>query len=408
MVFENVRFEHGNLTVDVADGAGFVTMDHDVNKLIKKTSAGAVTFSYFLDTDIINEVVSLEHDGHHYWSLERSGLAGFIVRKWLIGADNLVRVVSTASFSSSMSNNYKVYTMAVEWYQDDLDGAVVVNDTSFDVSDGSVVQIGDKLSIGPSTFAGFIGDVAETTITNKVGNTLTVSPAVTASFTANDPIYFTRSLFIFSDEAPFNTNIGSLYKLDPITNGVLAINTSNMFFGIRAATFFKNKLMFIKGGEIIWLNPLSQTIFKSQAIDNLELFRGAHYNAFDLAGFSDTIYRLEDHKVFLNGSDEYEEEIWAELNYNTSNTVPEVYFLAVKANPPMLHAAVAGLTPTSRITVQVLDQFRTPVFNRLVSLASTGGALSPTSDTTDADGFIVSTYTTNSTVGLIEIEASVT
>jgi len=211
-----------------------------------------------------------------------------------------------------------------------------------------------------------VGEYFETDVINKVGEkTITVFPALTKTFSPDDPVHFTRNFFVFSDTAPSNLP-GALYKFRAKDSFPLALNVSNMFNLVRATTFFKNKLMFVRGGEIIWFNPDSQTIFKSQAIDNLDEDRGEYHAAFDLAGFSDEIYRLEQKKTTYNVSlEKWETANWSPLfNYNTSSVVPEVYFVAVKAEPPLLHRFDDGIAIddlTSLITVIVLDQFRTPV-----------------------------------------------
>jgi hypothetical protein len=204
---------------------------------------------------------------------------------------------------------------------------------------------------------------------------------------------------------------GALYKYDAYTGSILSLDTGNLYNLVRGSTFFQANVLFVRGGEVIWLDPDSQNIFKSQSIDNLDTSRSIHTVAYDLAGFSNTLYRLEQQRVYFHdGFGRYESENWApNYNYNTSSTVPEVYFVAIKADPPVLHHAVAGLspTPTSAIRVQVLDQFRTPVFNRLVELSSDGGGLSPIQDNTDANGEITSTYTANASIGQVTVTASV-
>lgn len=405
MAFENIQIEYGNFTID-RSGSVFYTIDHDTNSLISKNSSGTVIFSYFLAEDV-QEVQSLQFDGVHYWTLERQGTSGFRVRKWEIGTDNLVRVVDVFSFISDAIVQYDTHAFAVEHYSDSLDNSVLTGATSFDLNDAGTITIGDRITIGPSTAVGFEGDFSETVVTNKAGSTVTVSPAVSSDFSPNDEVYFTRNLFVFSDLGLPGT-AGALYKFDAFSGTLKTLTTSGLYNLVRGATFFKDYVMFVRGGEVVWLDPDSQGIFKSQAIDNLNVDRTEHLIAHDLAGFGDLIYRLETEHVFLSGGT-YQTEQWTdEFNYNTSTTVPEVYFVAVKAEPTILHKSVVGLTPESEITIQVLDQFRTPVFNRPVSLTSDGGAVSPSSGNTDAEGVFESTYTANTDVGEITIEATVT
>ncbi len=408
MAFENLQLEHGNFTID-RTGAFFYTMDHTETKLVQKNAAGVTIATYFLNQSIL-EVQSLKYDGFFFWSLERQGSSGFRVRKWEIGEDDLVRVVTEFSYSSSAIDVYDTWAMAVEYYQDALGNSIGPGQSSFPVSDGSVIRIGDRIIVGPSDSVGFEGVFNTVNVVNKVGNTVTVAPALSAAFSANIPIYFTRNFYIFSDKATGGLT-GALYKFRATDGFTLGFTVSNLFNKVRAAVFFKNHLMFVRAGEIIWLDVESQNIARSQAIDNLNQARGEHLECFDLAGFSNTLYRLEQQHVFLSGST-YQVENWAPLfNYNTNSVVSEVYFLAVKATPPLVHRSALGVPlaeTQSIITVQVLDQFRVPVFNRLVSFASNGGSLSPPSATTDLEGRVKSVYTATTLIGEVTITATVT
>ncbi len=389
-------------------------MDHQNTKLIKKDSSGNVIFSFFLATTII-EVQALQFDGYYYWSLERQGSSGFRVRKWEIGTDDLVRVVDTFSFATDVVHKYDVNTMAVEFYQDAMDNIETVGTTVFDVDDGSVLLAGDEIVVGPSTAVGFEGLHSKASVIDKTDETITISPPLTATFSPADPISFTRSFFVFSDTAPAS-QAGVLYKFRHSDGFPLSLSVSNMFYGVQASTFFKNKLMFVRAGEVIWLNPASQNIFKSQAIDNINELRGEHHPAYDLAGFSNTLYRLEQKHVYWSGAfGRYDTEDWSpKYNYNSSSVVPEVYSVAVKAEPPLLHKYTSGIAASapedleSLVTVTVLDQFRTPVFSRVVDLTSTGGPLSSNQETTDTNGQVRVTYTASASVGEVTITAEVT
>jgi hypothetical protein len=410
VTYENIQIAHGNFTMD-RSGSAFYTVDHGNGKLIKKSASGSVLFSFFLATTTL-EVQSLQFDGYYYWTLERQGTAGFRVRKWEIGDDDLVRIVDEFSFISNVIDNYDTYAMAIEAYQDTLDNQEVVGETSFDVVDGGTIRAGDRIIIGPSTAVGFEGQYTHTTIISKVDKTVSVNPPLDATFSPNDVIVFNRSMFVFSDEAPGGLS-GALYKFRTTDAFPLSLSVSNLYGEVRAATFFQGKMLFVRAGEVIWLDPDSLNIYRSQAIDNLNETRGEHRTVYDLACFSNVLYRLEQEHVYWNDSlDRYETEDWSPLyNYNTSGLVSEVYFVALKAEPPILHKSTVGVPAAdleSEITVTVLDQFHTPIYNRGVNLSSTGGAISPTYATTDANGQIRATYTANSNVGDVTIQAEVT
>ena len=404
----NIQIEHGNFTVDRV-GATFFTLNHESQTLIEKNSSGSVIFNYLIDASIL-EVQSLQYDGVYFWSLEDQGV-GFRVRRWEISSSNVLTKLNEFSFANEVINTYDVNALGVESYSDSLDNQEVAGTTEFDVVDGGTVEIGDRIVVGPSTAVGFEGLFSSTTVIGKpTATTLQVSPALDKTFSPADPVFFTRSFFVFSDTAPAGLD-GALYKYRAHDGFPLALNVSNMFNGVTAATFFSNKLLFVRGGEVIWLNPESQSIFKSQAIDILNEARTEYHISHDLTGFSNTIYRLEQQRVFPSGGG-FDTEEWAPLfNYNTSGTVPEIYFIAVKADPPMVHKVATGIPADetkSTITVTVLDQFRTPVFNRIVDLTSDGGPLSSIQETTDINGQIQVEYTADSSFGEVTITAEVT
>lgn len=410
MAYENIEIQYGNFTIGPT-GATIFTMDHVANTMIEKTLSGSVVFNYVIEADII-EIQSLQFDGYYYWSLERQGTSGFRVRKWEIDSGNVVRLINEFSYITDVINKFDVYSLAVEHYVDSLDNQALAGSTVFDVQDGEVLTVGDRIILGPSTAVGFEGEYFKTTVIDKpTDQTVEVFPALGIPFSPNDNLFFTRSFFVFSDRAPGGLP-GALYKFRYDTGSTLALNVSNMFAGVRAATFFQNKIMFVKGGEIIWLSPDSQNIFKSQAIDNINEERSEYHTTYDLSGFSTSIYRLEQKKTYWNTDfNRWDTEEWAPLyNYNTSSVVPEVYFVGVKADPPMVHLFKSGVPISelqSTITVTVLDQFRTPVFNRIVDLSSTGGPLSSTQETTDINGQVQVTYTADTTLGNVVITADV-
>ncbi len=410
MVYENIRIEHSNFAIG-RDGSSFYTVDHDENKLIEKNSSGSVIFSYFLDTDV-NEVTALKFDGYYFWTLERQGTSGFRIRKWEIGTDDLVRKVQEFSYTTTGVDSYDCHAFAVEYYSDTLDNQVLTGATSFDVVDGSVIRSGDRIIIGPSTATGFEGEYNSVSVVSKLGNTITVTPAISSDFSPNEPIYFTRNFWVFSDTATAGMD-GALYKFRSSDGFLQTVDISNMFNLVRGAVFFRGYIMFVRAGEIIWLDPDSYEINRSQAINNLDVTLGEHLECFDLAGHSDTIYRLEQEHVFFNsGAGVYQTEDWSpQYNYNTSSAIAEVYFVGVKANPPIIHKAASGVSindSRSTITAIVLDQFRTPVINRLVTFSSDGGSVSPSSALTDANGIATTTYTASSSIGKVAVTATVT
>lgn len=407
-MFENIEINFRNFTVDVLDGSGFYTMDHTNNKLTKKNSSGALVSDNFLNSSI-SQIYALSYDGVYFWSLERPGSNAALIKKWEIGTDTLVRLLTTYSLVPDAVNKFDSYSMAVEYYRDTLASSGTLGSTTISVTDGSIVRVGDTLTLGPSTGVGYAGLRNRVIVVSKIGNNLTISPALTVQFNPVDPIYFSRSIFLFSDASAAGNNVGCVYQLDISNAEILAADINQIYGNVRASTFFKNKLMFLRGSEIIWLTPETFRIFKTQGIDNLDGTRGSYQTTYALTGYSDTIYRLERERITYNsGTGTYTTNSWATYNFNSNSTISEIFFVRFKADPPVIHKAGTGIspTPTSALTIEVLDQFKVPLFGKFVELTSTGGGVSPIQGNTDVNGKFTSTYTADTSAGQVTLTAT--
>ena len=151
---------------------------------------------------------------------------------------------------------------------------------------------------------------------------------------------------------------------------------------------------------------------QSQGINEYITTSGTYQRTYDLAGQSDIVYRLnKEHFEYNETFDRWDEHSWDPLfNYNESPTTAEIFSVALKIQPQVLHRyhpTVSG-TLESEVVVTVLDQFRTPVFNKTVMLSSDlGGTIAPTQANTDTNGQIRATYTANSVIGDITVTAEV-
>lgn len=405
MPYTNIQTAVGNFTIDF-DGI-FYSMDHNIGQLVTKNpTTGATTGAFVLDTPII-EVQSLQFDGYYFWSLERQGTSGFRVRKW--EAKNGVASKVSEYAYTSLSTHYDVHAMCVEAYVDSLQGAALFGTNTFTVADGQSILPGDELVIGPSSG----NEYSFNRVATKVGNVITTTTNLTATIDTGSRITFSRYFYAFSDRDPSGP-AAKLYSFRTDNGNPQLSNSTNMYDGVRAATFFKNKIMFVKGGEIIWLSPESpESIYRSQGMNEVLTVSGTYQQAFDLAGKSETIYRLNQEHIYYNDTfDRWEEHDWRPLfNYNESSVTPYTFQVAVKVEPQILHRYHVTITGTleSDIVVTVLDQFRTPVFNEPVNIttAGGGGAIVPTFGNTDINGQVRAKYTASSTVGEIDIIATV-
>jgi hypothetical protein len=394
----------GNFTIDF-DGF-FYSMDHNNGQLTIKDAGGTPGAPFILDTPII-EVQSLQFDGYYFWSLERQGTSGFRIRKW--DANNgIASKIAEYSFISA-STKYDVHAMCVEAYVDTLAGSANLGEYTFTVDDGQVIIPGDDVVIGPNA----LGKYSFNHVSDKVGNVITTSDSIQYQIEPGSTITFSRAFYVFSDRDASGAE-AKLFAFRTDTGDFLLANGTNMYDGVRATTFFKNKIMFIKGGEIIWLSPANPgKIFRSQGISEFITTSGTYQQSYDLAGRSDIIYRLNrEHLYYDDTFDRWEEHNWSPLfNYNESVITPYVFQVAVKVEPQVIHRYHVTVTGTleSDIVVTVLDQFRTPVFNEQVQFSTSGGggSIFPLSAPTDTNGQVKAKYTASSAVGEIDIIATV-
>lgn len=415
MTYENVEMSTPNMTGDRNNGyfysfasdSGVISM----NQYNKNTPLDPINATIPTNEDIVNEVVCCQFDGYYYWTLERNS-NGITIRKWELISNILYRV-GIFSFSDSFSITYDSYCFSVDSYNSYLSESATLGTGTLEVDDGTVFSPGDEVVLGPSTNVSFTGEYETAVIDSVSDNTLNLSSVLTKSFGASDKVYTSRYFYVFNKYSPYDDSKGCILKYDIQTGILNEYSPSHMFGDVRSACFYSDYILFVKGNDVIFINPETLSIYKYMAIDNLDLNRADNVVIESIWVYSDVLYALQNKKVYFDdGEDSWEEEDWgSKYNYVTHSLVSYAYFIDLKAEPNIIHAVAAPGVPTttSNITVKVLDQYRVPILGGVyVSFTTSHGTLTPSSGTTDSDtGELTVTYNGTSDITDVRIKAEI-
>lgn len=410
---ENVSFPAGNFSGDRTN-TNFYSFSNGIMLAKQRTAPYSLVSSYPVNTYVSGSVDCVQFDGYYYWSLEDQ-TSGFTIKKWELDSGVLWQR-GIYSFSGTSPVRYDSDCFIVDSYNDSVGSAGgSAGSLVLPVSDVSVFELGDNIVIGPSTHSSFSDEYEKRKVVGKTSSSLILDSALQKSFLQTDPIYTSRYFYIFNKYSPYDQSKGSLLKYNIETGNLYSYSSSHMFANIKASCFYEDYIYFIKGNEIIQLNPITMLVFRHFSIDNLKSDRANIVPIYGMWIYDDVLYRLQDTRVYYDdGIDEWAEEGWDPYYNYISEGVPTiyqttVYFVKVDAYPRMIHAVATGIPTTeSEITVTVFNQDRVPLSDRSVSVTSSRGSLSPNSGTTDSNGQFVCTYNGTSHVEEIEIQATVT
>jgi hypothetical protein len=408
VAYENVDLTYPNMTGDLNNGY-FYSFNNGSELLMKVSkSDGSIISSYPVGAPI-TPVYCVQFDGVHYWTLERQ-TNGFIISRWLINS-GILSQQSSFSFVNDAMLNYDAYSFCVDSYRDSLTSSVSVGATLIPVNNVDTFNIGDSIFIGPSTAAGFSGEVEKVVVSGKSGNSLIISSGTIRAFSSTDSVCAIRYFYVFNRYAPFDTSRGAILRYKWNTGKLFGVSSNLAVGGVRASCFYGGEVVFVMGNEVIFVNPTTLGIVRHMAIDNLDTDRGSILTTYALWGYSNVLYALRDKYVYYDDdNDEWLDEGWSEeYSYVQISTLPYVYFIELKANPMIVHAVSEPGIPTAEVdlTLTVLDQYRTPIPGETVQFTSSIGSVSPVSDTTDSNGQVTAVYSGTSASAEVEIKATV-
>lgn len=386
MAYENIRLRKSN--VIMVDGY-FFCMDEDLDALIMKTDDGTYAFTYPLDTIINTPIISLEHDGYNFWSLEQYN-DGVIVRRWYI--NNYVCKLRDEFQFHDGADKFQSAALAVEHYHVTFTSAETAGSASLSISDGSNMQSGYTVVLGPNRF----GQIQEATVNSAGADFVNINGVTSYDFEAGDPISFYKTIWLFNNYYGTDGSVGALYKINAYTGSIVSKTADSAYKDIGAATFYTtpssvfgseaHSIAYVKGTNTIFLDPADlSNSHGAMTMDNVENDLATVIPIFDIAMYGTNVYRLQLKATYYGNTADFDDDTY---NYQLSTLNSFITSISLRAEPAILPA---NGTNVASITAIVKDQFNLPISGKLVYF---------TDD--DPDGQILSTPVTTDALGIAQ------
>ena len=411
MSFENITLRRQNLVM--VDGY-FYMIDEDQDSLIVKTDDGTFAYSYPLDTTITNQVISLEHDGHNFWSLENPGSDIVIIRRWNI-ENYVLQLRDTFTKNPDASHKWDSQALVVQHYHLTFSGDEPPDSSNLSVTTDDKFSLTTELSSGMTVFLGpnSSGQSEEASV-NSVGvDYININGTTTYSYAATDPISFYNRLWLFNDYDGVDNTTGALYKLNAYTGSYQSKTAGGEYQNVDACTFFdvnevygsgSNAICYIKTTNMIFLDPNDLTdSFGSMTMDNVESNQATVIPIYDVTMEGVNVYRLQLKATYYGTTYTFSGGTY---NYQLSTLQSFITSISLRVNPAILPANGVN---TSTITAIVKDQFNLPVVAKLVYFTDddpTGNISGTNPANTEADGVATTTYTAGTSAREVKITAT--
>lgn len=395
MAYENIRFRKRNLTM--VDGY-FYMMDEDTDSLIVKTDDGSQAYSYPLDTTIGSTILSFEHDGRNFWSMEDSG-SDAVIKRWQL--DNYVCKQRNSFTIVGVSSE----AFTVEHYHTTFASSEVSGQTNLSLSDTTGINVGDKVFLGPNTN----GQSEECSVDAVyVGSIDVPGPGIQHDYDGGDPVSSWAYIWLFDDTAG-----GKLHKIDAYTGATVTVSGGGEYSSVKAATFFdmyditerptwSDSICYVKTTNLLFKNPNDWTNYGSLAMDNVEDDQATVIVMYDLTMEGTNIYRLQRKATYYGTTYTFGDNTY---NYQLSTTTPFITSISLAAEPAILPANGVN---TSAITAIVKDQFNQPISSKSVAFTDddANGFITATPINTNANGVATTSYKAGTTANEVKITAT--
>lgn len=401
MAYENTKLRKQNFVM--VDGY-FYMMDEDTDALIVKTDDGTQAFSYPLDTTMTNAVVSMEHDGRNFWTLESLGGNSVAIKRWYIN-NYVCKLRSTFNLNSSGSHDYSSQAFTVEHYHRAFSGDEPAGSNNLSISDTTGMQSGYTLTLGPNSS----GQIEEVTI-NSVGTGYVLINGTTSySYLSGDSISFYNNIWLFNNYDGKTSGAGALYKISAYTGSYITKDSGGEYYGITACTFFdmsyvdatwSDAICYVRGTNTIFLNPSDLTDnFGSMAMDNVEDDQATTITIYDLAMYGANVYRLQRKATYYGTTVTFSDSTY---NYQLSTLDPFITSISLSASPAILPAN--GVNEAD-VTAIVKDQFNQPIVSKQVEFTDDDGTgyITSTTVSTDGNGVAATKYHSGTTAREVKI-----
>ena len=403
MAYENITLRKRNV---VMVNGYFYMFDEDTDSLIVKTDDGTQAYSYPLDTTITNNIVSLEHDGRNFWTLENLAGNDITIRKWYL--DNYVcKLRQTFSLIETGSHKYESNAFTVEHYHVEFSGSEAAGQTNLSITDGSNLSSGMTITLGPNSS----GQIEELTVNSAGPDWVNINGTTTYAYDAGDSITFFTNLWIFNDWDGL-VQTGALYKLSAYTGSLITKYSGGAYQDIEACTFYdmsdvygvgSDAIAYIKATNCIFLNPSDlNNSFGSMVMDNVEDDQATVIDIYDLTIEGTNVYRLQLKATYYGNT-----YVFANSSYSYQLSTLDAFItsISLSANPAILPA---DSVTTSNITAIVKDQFLLPIASKLVYFTDDDavGSIVTSPVSTNAQGVALTTYIAGNQAREVRITAT--
>ena len=459
MAYENISLRKRNVTM--IDGY-FYMIDDDQDALIVKTDDGTQAYSYPLDTTIDNSVVSLEHDGRNFWTLENPAGSSIFIKKWNI-ENYVLQQRYDYEFAAGTGGGpfyWDCNAFTVEHYHarvhvDKAAGAPPSIDIYIPDTTSSTINLQTKLTssmiLSLRNKAGQIEDIGVSSVSIAVAGppetvytvALNSDPiysyqgpelgAPTASgydYVYGDQVSFYTKLWLFNNYNGTDGSTGCLYSSDAYTEaGGIASNPGGEYQNVQACTFYDipnyvfnrawqltpgnndssnwpkyYSLAYVRTTNMIFLNIDDFTeSYGSITMDNLESNQASAITVYDLTMEGVNVYRLQLKATYYGTTYTFTGSLYS---YQLSTLEPFITNISLRANPAILPANGVNV---STITAIIKDQFDLPVVGKSVYFTeddANGSISGGNPKNTDSNGQAVTTYTAGTTAREVKITAT--
>jgi hypothetical protein len=404
----------------VVDGY-FYMMDEDQDALIVKTDDGTQAFTYPLDTSISGTILSLEHDGYNFWSLEDSGPSNMRIRRWYIH-NYVCKLRTTFDFVETGSDKFQSSAFTVEHYHLTFSSDEAVGQSNISVGSYGSLNLTTKLLsgmtvvFGPSTEAGYSGRVEEFTVNSTGVDFININGTLSYAYKAGDPIHFYSNIWLFNNYYG-TTSEGALYKISGYTGSVVTKYGGGAYNNIDACSFYdisstvsgtstnvRNSIAYIKATNLIFLNPDDlNNSFGSMSMDNLHQDLATVLPIYDVGFWGTNVYRLQRNATYYGITYTFANNTY---NYQLSTLTPFITSISLRAEPAILPANGINV---AQITAIVKDQFNQPIAGKLVYFTEDdpdGIIVGSNPSNTNAYGVSTTVYRAGTTAREVKITAT--
>ena len=388
----------------------FYMFDDDTDMLLAKSDDGNTAFSYPFDTLMSSTVVSAEHDGINFWSLEAGTETNtMLIKRWRL--ENYICKLKQTITLSSPTHEFSSEAFTVEHYHCTISGSYAPGATVITLQE----ELPGTLSTGMEVC--LVSETSDETIQvqNVSGNQVTLADPLEESYSHGDTLLFYNYIWLFNNYNGLDSTTGALYKINAYSGSVMTKSASGAYKNIKACTFSEishfdnygtvNSLMFVKASNLLFIDISSASLsyYGSMAMDTIESNDVTIINVYDISVSGKNLYRLQLKATYFGSTSS-----WSVYSYQAATFNSMVASISLTATPNVI---AANTVSTSEIVARVKDQFGQPVEARLVYFEDddADGQISVGAGgvNTNSKGEATAVFTSGNAARLVKITAKV-